>query len=226
MKDLLFKTKADRQIQYLKSQGIHDLEKFKMIRAGIPREFWHISLDNFDGDSRAMRTVEKYCNNLKKAREMGIGFLFMGQNGVGKTSLGIIILKEALARGYSAFYITLPEVFRQIYLGFKNTDILIELKKKLYNTDFLLLGELGKDYHRAETTLFMRSEFDTIFRERRGDLRPIILDTNMDAIELNDNFGESIISLFRSRLKIITLKGNDYRKVHQEKEVDKFFTER
>ena len=84
MKDLLFKTKADRQIQYLKSQGIHDLEKFKMIRAGIPREFWHISLDNFDGDSRAMRTVEKYCNNLKKAREMGIGFLFMGQNGVGK----------------------------------------------------------------------------------------------------------------------------------------------
>jgi DNA replication protein DnaC len=206
--------------------GCRDLSLFKMIRANIPKEFWHIDLDNFDGDSKAMRMVEKYCNKLDSAREKGIGFLFMGQNGVGKTSLSIIILKEALAKGYSAFYVTLPEIFRQIYLGYKHVEVLMELKKKLYDTDFLVISELGKDYHRADATLFMRSEFDTIFRQRRGDLRPIIMDTNLDMVELSDNFGDSIISLFRSRLKILTLKGNDYRKVHQEKEVDKFFKEK
>jgi len=223
MKRDLFKAKADKHIQYLKMNGCKDLSIFRMIRANIPKEFRHIDLDNFDGDPKAMRAVELYCKKLNKAREDGIGFLFMGENGVGKTSLNIIILKEALLRGYSAFFITLPEIFSRIYAGYKNPEVLAELKEKLYNTDFLCISELGKDYHREGATLFARSEFDAIFRERRGDLRPIIMDTNLDLVELHENFGESIISMFRSRLKIMTLKGGDYRKKHQEKEVNEFF---
>jgi len=223
MKKDLFKTKADNKIQYLKMNGCKDLFKFKMIRANIPKEFQHISLDNFDGDSKAMRAVESYVNNLQKARKLGIGFLLMGDNGVGKTSLNIIILKEALKRNFTSFFITLPEIFSRIYAGYKNPEILAELKEKLYNTDFLCISELGKDYHREGATLFARSEFDAIFRERRGDLRPVIMDTNLDMVELHENFGESIISMFRSRLKIMTLKGGDYRKKKQEKEVEAFF---
>jgi hypothetical protein len=69
----------------------------------------------------------------------------------------------------------------------------------------------------------MRSEFDSIFRERRGDLKSIFLDTNLDEIQLKDTYGDSIMSLFRSRLKMLTLIGKDYRVVKQEKEVGEFF---
>jgi DNA replication protein DnaC len=226
MKDLLYKTKADNRIYMLKKlypKKTQDYYTYKWIRANIPKEFWHVTLDNFDGDSKAMRIVEKYCNKLGEAKENGIGFLFMGPNGVGKTSLCTIILKEAIFRGYSAFFITLPEIFRQIYLGFKHTEVLIELKKIMNDTDFLVISELGKDYHRKDSTMFMRSEFDSIFRERRGDLKPLMLDTNLDEMELKDTYGDSIMSLFRSRLKMVTLSGKDYRAVKQEKEVNEFF---
>lgn len=223
MSEFLFKTKAEKHIRVWKEIGNLTKKQMKYIRANISKEFWHIDLNNFDGDPKAMRLVEKYCNNLKEARESGFGFLFMGENGVGKTSLSIIVLKEAIKQGYKAFYITLPEIFKQIYLGYKHTSVLVELKRILYNTDFLVIGELGKDYHRRGSELFMVSEFDSIFRERRGDLRPLIMDTNLNETEIEETYGQSLISLFKSRLKFVTMKGGDYRKKKQEKEVDKFF---
>jgi len=229
VKDFLFRTKAEKQIRAYKATQFansksKDIRKMKqLVKANIPREFWHISLDNFDGDPTAMRLVEKYCNDLKMAREKGFGFLFMGANGVGKTSLSIIIMKEAIKQGYTAFYITLPEIFKQIYAGWKDSVVLVELKKILFDTDFLAVGELGKDYHRKGSELFMVSEFDSLFRERRGDIKPMIMDTNLDEVDLAETYGQSIISLFKSRSKFITIKGDDYRKKKQEKEVESFF---
>lgn len=223
MDEILFKLRILNKIKcYSETIKVHPHIK-TYIKANIPKEFWHISLDNFDGDVKAMRLVEKYCANMAEARKNGFGFLFMGENGVGKTSLGIIILKEAIAKGYRAFYISMPEIFKQIYIGFKHVEVLAELKRILYNTDFLFIGELGKDHHRQGSELFMISEFDSIFRERRGDLRPIIMDTNFDEVSLQETYGQSLISLFKSRLKMITVKGGDYRKKSQEKEVERFF---
>lgn len=225
IESLTFRHKAYKRIQNLPIELQNNKPIRQMIRANIPKEFWHISLDNFDGDANAMRLVEKYCNNLERVKDKGIGMMFLGQNGVGKTSLMVIIIKAAIEAGYKGFYITLPEIFKQLYLGWKDVGVLIELKKILYDTDFLAISELGKDYHRQGSELFMISEFDSIFRERRGDLKPVLMDTNLDENQLQDTYGHSLISLFKSRLKMITVKGGDYRKKKQERDVNKFFKE-
>lgn len=222
---LLMRAKAKKRINDLPPELKENLTIRKYIRANIPKEFWNVSLDNFDGDPIALRLVEKYCSNLERARKLGIGMMFLGENGVGKTSLIMSILKSSIKQGYRAFYITLPELFKHLYLGWKHIEAQIELRNILQNTDFLAVSELGKDYHRQGSELFMVSEFDSFFRERRGDLKPILLDTNLNETELKDTFGESIISLFKSTLKIITVKGGDYRKKKQEKDVQKFFRE-
>ena len=195
--------------------------KCKMIRSGIPKEFWPITFDNFWGNPTAVRLAQKYCRHLRLAREHGFGFLFMGSNGRGKTSLEMVILKEALKQGYSAFYITMPMIFKQIYQSYNFPELGRELKHIIETVDFLAIGELGKDYHRKDSEEFARCEFDVLFRSRREQCLPVLMDTNMDDSELVDTYGESLMSLFHSRLKFIEMKGIDYRKKIQKQEWEK-----
>jgi len=192
--------------------------KIKMIRAGISKEFWDIDFDNFVGNRSKVKIARKYCKKLNVAKQQGFGFLFVGDNGVGKTSLVMAILKEALKSGYSAFYITLPKIFKQIYLSWDYPILGLELHKLMLFTDFLAIGELGKDYHRSTSMEFARAEFDCLFRERREECLPTLLDTNLSLDELEDTYGESLMSLFRSRLHFINMKGVDYRKIVQREE--------
>ena len=138
--------------------------KSPYIRSNIPPEYWDLDLRNFKGNKRTVKLVKKYVDKLNEAYKAGIGFLFTGTNGVGKTSMQMIILKAAIKNGYSAFHITLPEIFHYIKLGFDDPKLLLEIHQILRETDFLAVSELGKDYHRKGSELFMRSEFDMIFR--------------------------------------------------------------
>ena len=192
--------------------------KLKMIRSGIPREFWHIEFDNFLGNSDKLKLVKKYCKKINVARDEGFGFLLFGKNGVGKTSLIMLILKEALRNGYSAFYISLPRIFKQIYMSWEFPELATELRNIMASTDFLAIGELGKDYHRKDSMEFARAEFDCLFRERREECLPTLLDTNLSIEELADTYGGSLMSLFRSRLRFIKMVGPDYRKIVQREE--------
>ena len=200
-----------------------DEEVLRYVRANIPREYWDITINDFKGNNKAASLVKKYLKKLDGAYEEGLGFLFTGGNGVGKTTLQMLILKEALDRGYSAFHITLPEIFHYIKLGFDDHNILLEIHNILRTTDFLAVGELGKSYHRKGSELFMVSEFDMLFRHRRSVMLPTSLDTNMDLTEMHDTYGESLMSLFSGCLKEVAMKGRDYRKTTQKGIVDGFF---
>ena len=194
-----------------------------LIRANIPEEFWYIDFRSFKGDPKAKELVQNYCTKIHEARKQGFGFLLSGSNGIGKTTLLILTLQEALRNGYTAFYTTLPDIFRLIYRSYQYPSLLPELDRIVEDTEFLAIGELGKDYHRHGSEAYAVSEFDSIFRHRRGRNLPTLMETNMIEVELEDTYGESLISLFRSRLKVIQMKGKDYRVEVQSEETEKFF---
>jgi DNA replication protein DnaC len=226
--EFLFETKSHKSILELKEKGTTDPWINKMIRANIPKEFWNLDIGCFDPKTsteeqlEAVRVVKLYCRKIDVAKQNGFGFLFKGPNGVGKTTLQMVILKNALRKGHSAFYISMPVIFRQIYLGFKYPEILAELHRILFDTDFLAVGECGKDYHRREASQFAIAEFDTIFRTRREKCLATSLDTNLSLDTLNEIYGDSIMSLFASRLKIVNIIGNDFRRVSQQKQWSKY----
>jgi len=214
---------AHQQILSL-PKGLRERKRIaSLIRANIPQEFWHLDFRSFKGDPEAKRLVQFYCKRIDRAFEGGFGYLLTGPNGVGKMTLIALTLMKAIRKGYTAFYISLPAIFRLIYRAYEYPELLGELDDILQNTQFLAIGELGKDYHRRGSEGHAISEFDSIFRYRRGALLPTLMDTNMIEDELEDTYGESIISLFRSRLKIIRVTGKDYRARAQRRETDRFF---
>ena len=193
-----------------------------LMRAHIPMEYWYIDFRSFQGDRRAKLMVQKYCEKIDEARKGGFGFLLSGPNGIGKTTLITLTLQEVIRHGYSAFYITLPEIFSLIHRSYDFPMLLPEIDTILKDTEFLAVGELGKDYHRGGAENYAIAEFDSFFRYRRGACLPTLLDTNMSADDRLDTYGESLISLLKARTPEIIVKGTDYRDRVQLEEANTF----
>ena len=213
-----------KEVMKLKKEHPHEKDiqwKIQMLHANIPREFWHIELKNFKGRPKTLGRVHNYCKKMHIVKRKGFGFIFFGGYGVGKTSLQMIILKEAIRRGYSAFYITLSEIFQYLYMGWDYPPLLKELGDILKNTTFLGLGEVGRDYHRKGSETFVMSTFDNFFRFRRSRCLPTSIDTNLQVGDLEGTYGNALISLFSSRLKLEKVRGKDFRMIVQQQEWNK-----
>lgn len=216
---LSVKRRIHKEIMALDKDAPKRRNQIDLMRANIPREYRFLSFTSFKGDKKAGDFVKRYCDSLPDMLERGWGFILSGPNGVGKTMLMMLTLKAAVTLDYSAFYITLPEIFNLIYRSFDYPALTAELSEIVLDSQFLAIGEVGKDYHRKESEQWAISMFDTIFRTRRSKMLPTILDTNFTKAKLGDTYGESLMSLFDGCTLTINVTGEDYRRTVQQEEM-------
>src|SRR3972149_3122609 len=76
----------------------------ELVKAGIPKDYWSLSLKRLSVDESYKLIIKKYIKLLDNAVTKGMGLTFVGTNGVGKTSFMQVIGKEAIVRGYSVRY--------------------------------------------------------------------------------------------------------------------------
>ena len=78
-----------------------------LTEARIPEDYWALSLDNLEQvDPEFTEFVGYYCGRIHRAAKKGLGILFLGSNGIGKTSMMCEIGKEAIVQGYKVRYLT------------------------------------------------------------------------------------------------------------------------
>lgn len=179
--------------------------------ANVPREFWEVESLEFEWNKPARAVVEKYLEDLAGARREGRGFLMIGANGVGKTACACVVLCRAARAGYSIAYLTAHGLVTSVIPATRDPE-LNAWRRQLLEADFLVLDEMGKE-HRAAGSEFAVSELDSLLRWRRGELRPTILCTNLEAREFAspELYGESLWSILRDRLETLKFRDGDYR---------------
>ena len=180
--------------------------------AGIDREYWDVSFDDWKGDPLAKDLVERYVKNIDVACNEGLGFLFWGNSGTGKTMLCSIILKEAMKKKYSIKFITMAEL-----LDVVRKKIGDESVEKMYNEtikeiDFLCIDNLGSEYiPQKSSNQYVIAEFDTLARYRKRNMLPTLLTTNLNPTDFANTYGVAISSLYTGCSAIIEVSGVDYR---------------
>jgi DNA replication protein DnaC len=191
--------------------------------SGIDREYWDLSLDDWNGDELAKDLVVAYIKNIDVAFKEGLGIVFFGSNGVGKTFAATQILKEAQKKGHSIYKITLAELLERIKSSFEsNKEEFDEFyQENILDISFLVLDNLSSEYSPKNNKTFPIARLDLLFRHRRGNCLPTIITTNFEKNEFIDNYGTSVNSLLSSRSKFIQVTGDDYRK-NQQSDWDKF----
>lgn len=176
----------------------------RLIESYIPRDYWWLSLDHLtDVDSVYRKFCRWFLRRLPKAMDNALGVMFLGPNGIGKTSMQCVIGKEAVVLGYEVRYLT-----AQQYIESRKSDDK-SLSEYAEQGDLILLDELDKVYI-ANRSNFVPKTVEDFFRRVMSQGSSLIVCTNHDEATLEDVFGQSSMSMLRRHLKFVNVEGGDY----------------
>lgn len=187
-----------------------------LILMGVPKHFCKVTLDDFK-EYPEVREVKKfvkeYIDNLYENMEENRGIFFCGSNGVGKSMLSCIILKEAYRRRYTCRRVTFSQ-----YIGYyteawnvkdkKEKDALeSDFYEQYKGVEFLVLEEIGKEID----SKIAKPILEDLLRYREEHGLVTVICCNLDLPEFKNLYGNSICSLVNGNETIIKIVGKDRR---------------
>ena len=174
----------------------------RLVVANIPRDYWHLFWKELNVGKAVKKLLSRYFDNFSIAAERGLGILFLGANGVGKTALMCEIGKHALVHGRTVLYFTNDRYITALQ---RNDDVFL---RQVEDSQVLLLDEVEKAYSRDGGT-FVPKKTEALLRSSLSLGRIVVMATNYPEEDLTEMFGESTMSLLRRRLKFVPVVGQD-----------------
>lgn len=204
-------------------------------RCRIPPRYEHCSLESFEPGSASLRAaLEKavaFCESYPHLGEdEGLGLLFTGDNGVGKTHLAAAVLRELVTRkGASGQFWDFHALIREIKSSYdpetKTTELMV--LQPVVETDVLVLDDLGA----WKMTDWMNDTLFFVLNGRYMAKRPTVITTNYqdvtreevlaaDPLRRREFLVERIGQRLRSRLMemclVVRIQGSDHRQARQQ----------
>jgi DNA replication protein DnaC len=157
------------------------------VASAIPARYRGVSFDRppVSDMARDMSTrhvvqaARTYLEELDANIEAGKGLWFMGGTGTGKTTLGMLIAKEALAAGKTVGIYFTPKLLtriRQTYQEADTENAYAQFFERVTSVDLLYIDDLGSERH----TDWVVEQLYAVVNERYENQRPLIVTSNAD----------------------------------------------
>lgn len=201
----------------------------------VPPRYEHCTFDTFDAGepslAAALERAGAFCAGYPQlGDDEGLGLLFCGDNGVGKTHLAVAVLRELVAtKGARGQFWDFHELIREIKSSYdpetKTTEL--QVLEPVVEMDVLLLDDLGA----WKMTDWMNDTLFYILNSRYMAKRPTLITTNYqdvtreqalaaDSLRRREFLVERIGQRLRSRLVemclVVRMTGSDHRQAKQE----------
>lgn len=188
-------------------------------RMGVPVHMIDKTVEDLDtfGDENREEFIEyvtKYIKHINYVFKHNKGLFMQGSNGVGKSFVASLIVKEAYRHRYTAKRCTYMEYINEYtrMWNCKNLEQKEEMEGLFYYNykavEFLALEEIGKE---LDTQLSVTLLEDLLrYREEKG--LPTIICTNLTPKAMKETYGASIESLIKGNTKYFKVVGEDLRK--------------
>jgi DNA replication protein DnaC len=177
------------------------------IASAIPARYRGVSFDRppvsdmaRDMERRiAVMHARDYVENLDEYIAKGRGVWFMGGTGTGKTTLGMLIAKEALAAGKTVGIYFTPKLLtriRQTYQEAEAEDAYGQFFNRVTSVDLLYIDDLGSERH----TDWVVEQLYAVVNERYENQRPMLVTSNAEGDvdkgqqQLEDQIGRRTVS--------------------------------
>jgi DNA replication protein DnaC len=121
--------------------------------------------------------VRAFGADLDQNLEAGRGLWLMGNTGTGKTTLGMLVAKQALAAGKTVAVYFAPKLLtqiRQTYQATDSEDAYDAFFKRLTSVDLLYVDDLGSERH----TDWVVEQLYALINERYENRRSMLVTSN------------------------------------------------
>jgi DNA replication protein DnaC len=212
-----------------------DSKAHVLARCRIPPRYQHCTLANFDPvrpvHRSALEKAMAFCQGYPYlGTEEGLGLLFSGTNGVGKTHLAVATLRElAEAKGARGEFWDFHELMREIKRSYDPETRTTEMQvlDPVVDIDILLLDDLGA----WKITDWMNDTLFYILNSRYLARRPTLITTNFQDVSgreaasadrmvrreyLVDRIGQRLRSRLAEMCLPVQLDGEDFRENRQQ----------
>ena len=159
-----------------------------------------------------MNLVKQRCIDYAESFDKKAPSLFMyGETGLGKTHLSLAIANRVLDLGYGVEYGSAQNIFSNLEREHFSRD---EGQKGRYesvllNSDLLIVDDLGAEF----VTSFTVACLYNIVNTRMLAGKPVIINTNVTAEELEDKYTRRITSRIFGSYELIGFAGRDIRQL-------------
>ena len=188
-----------------------------LILMGVPKKYTSKTLKDFkDYGSKSLKEIKNFCvdyvNNIVDNFEDNRGIFFYGSNGVGKSFLSCIILKEAYRHRYSCRRVTFSSyisAYTESWGANKDDREVIEanLLDKYKGVEFLVLEEIGKEID----SKIAKPILEDLLRYRDEHGLVTIICSNIAPSVIEEEYGASITSIIRGCMTPIKIVSSDKR---------------
>ena len=194
-----------------------EVSEQSLILMGVPKKYTSKTLKDFrdygNADLKEVRDFcEDYVENIEVNIEEGRGIFFYGSNGVGKSFLSCIILKEVYRHRYSCRRVTFSQyisAYTESWGATKdekdvsNQDLLDKYK----GVEFLVLEEIGKEID----SKIAKPILEDLLRYREEHGLVTFICSNITPKEIAEIYGASIMSIIKGSMIPIKIVGKDKR---------------
>lgn len=190
-----------------------------LVLMGVPKRFCKYTLADFKtaGGNPILKTVKnlvkEYLEDIHQNAEDGMGICFMGSNGVGKSMLSCIILKEFYRNRYSCQRVTFSRYISEYTNGWgaskEDRDVAEQsLLERYKSVEFLVLEEIGKEID----SRIAKPILEDLLRYREEHSLVTVICTNLSPENLREMYGASVCSLINGNMTTISITSDDYRR--------------
>ena len=194
-----------------------EVSRESLIMMGVPKKFCNKTIKDFDTfGKKSLKQIKSfvanYINNLEENVEENNGICFIGSNGVGKSLLSCIILKEMYRHRYSCRRVTFSAYISACTEGWGATKverdgIEQDLLDKYKGVEFLVLEEIGKEID----SKIAKPILEDLLRYREEHGLVTIICTNLTPTTLKELYGASVCSLINGNMTVILIDSEDMR---------------
>lgn len=188
------------------------------VASAIPPRYRGVSFDRppvsdmaRDAETReAVRKVTGFIDDLDANLAKGQGLWLFGDTGTGKTTLAMLVSKEAIEQGHSVAIYSLPKLLariRRTYDGEPDEDSYGAFFERLTSVDLLHIDDFGAE-KRSDWVL---EQLYALVNERYEDERSVMLTTNLTMDKLEDQIGRRTVSRLTETCEQVPLFGVDRR---------------
>lgn len=162
-----------------------------LLNAGIGLEYQRYNIGDLDSVSPvAVAASNNYLEDADYYLARGVGFIFQGDRGTGKTLLASILLKQLLDIGVDGYFTTFNDMLDNFTSGWSNDKHKLWFESRIRNAPLLVVDDIGKEYEgRVGVSKVM---IDNVFRSRVNNALPTIITTNLSPHDMAARYSAAL----------------------------------